>query len=641
MSVTTQINSLPAEPIARSAQVASGMRRSGRKRWWLVLALVWSLGGMYGGQHLKRGWVPHDEGAFAQSADRVLRGELPHRDYMESYTGGLTYLNAVAFRYLGENFATTRYVLFAVYLAWLPVVYWIASQLAPEWVAGGVTLLAVAWSLPNYSAAVPSWYNLFFATFGSAALFQYLRARTWKWPFVAGLCGGLSFLAKTAGLYYGVAAFFFFVFLEQTEGGGEADALKRRRPWYTASLATVLILFLASLTRLLKARGGLEEFVNFVFPALALVCLLLVNELRARRRVDRERLMSLAKMLAPFAAGFALPLAIFLAPYVRAHAIAALLNGIFILPAKRITGAYMAPPEMDTILAVLGVIAILAVGARLRGIGRLVLTAGAAALSLFLLIFSANYDWAYQIAWHSAYWVIPPLTILGVMHLRRREATEKLGSGEHRQQLFLLLAMMALCGLVQFPFASPIYFCYVAPLAILAAAAMLRDFPRIPRPLLAVLFLYYLLFVVFRATPTFIYDMGQHYERDFETQALDLPRAGNLRVDGDHVQIYSELIPLVQKHAGSAEIYAAPDCPEVYFLAGYKNPTPVLFDFFDDPAGRTERILKMIDSRPIRVVVIDLDPGFSGEMPDELHDALAERFPAQDRVGHFEVRWEP
>jgi hypothetical protein len=346
-------------------------------------------------------------------------------------------------------------------------------------------------------------------------------------------------------------------------------------------------------------------------------------------------------VLAPFAAGFALPLVIFLVPYVRAHAIAALLNGIFILPAKRITGAYMAPPEIGTILAVLGVIAILAVGARLRGVGRLVLTAGVAAVSLFLLISSVNHGWTYRIAWHSAYWMIPPLAISGVMHLRRGEAAEKLGSSEHRQQLFLLLSMTALCGLVQFPFAGPVYFCYVAPLAILAAVAMLRDFPGIPRLLLAVLFLYYLLFVVFRATPTFIYDMGQHYERDFETQTLDLPRAGNLRVDGDHVQIYKELIPLVQKHAGTGEIYAAPDCPEVYFLAGYKNPTRVLFDFFDDPAGRTERILKMIDTRPIRVVVIDLDPGFSGEIPDELHDALVERFPAEDRVGHFEVRWEP
>lgn len=641
MVLTAQNNSITAEPVAGSAPAEDGIRSSGRARWWLILVLVWSLGGIYGGTHLMRGWVPHDEGAFAQSADRVLHGELPHRDYMESYTGGLTYLNAMAFRYLGENFATTRYVLFAFFLAWLPAVYWIASQLTADWVAGGVTLLAVAWSLPNYSAAVPSWYNLFFATFGCAALFRYLPARAWRWAFLGGLCGGLSLLAKTAGLYYGVAAFFFFVFVEQTEARGEADRSKRRSPLYTASLAAVLILFLAFLMRLIKARADLEEFISFVLPAVALVCLLLANELRVRGRGHRERLMSLARMLAPFAAGFALPLIIFLAPYVRAHAVTVLLNGVFVLPAKRITGAYMEPPKMSTMLPLLGVIVIVAIGARLRGVGRWVLTSVVAALSSFLLISSATNSFTYRVAWHSAYWVIPPLTIFGVIHLRREEGAEKLASGAKRQQLFLLLSTTGLCGIVQFPFAAPIYFCYVAALAILAAVAMLRDFPRIPRSLLAVLFLHYLLFVVFRATPTFIYDMGQHYNRDFETQMLDLPRAGNLRVEVGYVEIYKELIPLVQKHAGRGEIYAAPDCPEVYFLAGYKNPTPVLFDFFDDFAGRTERILKMIESRPIRVVVIDLNPGFSGEMPDELHDALVERFPAEDTLGHFEVRWEP
>src|SRR6266567_2118700 len=184
-------------------------------RWWLILIVVWGISGIYEGRHLKRGWVPHDEGAFAQSADRVLHGELPHRDYTEVYTGGLSYLNAFAFRFLGESFATTRIVLFVFFLAWVPAVYWIASKLAPDWVAGGVTLLAVVWSLPNYSAAVPSWYNLFFSTFGLAALLSYLDKRSPRRLFVAGLCGGLSLLAKSTALYYGAAALLFFLFYEQ------------------------------------------------------------------------------------------------------------------------------------------------------------------------------------------------------------------------------------------------------------------------------------------------------------------------------------------------------------------------------------------------------------------------------------------
>jgi len=133
--------------------------------------------------------------------------------------------------------------------------------------------------------------------------------------------------------------------------------------------------------------------------------------------------------------------------------------------------------------------------------------------------------------------------------------------------------------------------------------------------------------------------MRTHFQPDTQTTRLNLPRAGNLRVSAKFVAIYEKVIPLVQEHARSGEIYAAPDCPEVYFLAGYKNPTPTLFDFFDKPDGRAERLLNLIDSRPIQVVVLNMDPGFSRMIDDDFYEALAERFPEKDTVGHFEVRW--
>ncbi len=39
-------------------------------RWWIVLLVVWGLSGLYAGRYLMRGWVPHDEGAFAQPGPR-------------------------------------------------------------------------------------------------------------------------------------------------------------------------------------------------------------------------------------------------------------------------------------------------------------------------------------------------------------------------------------------------------------------------------------------------------------------------------------------------------------------------------------------------------------------------------------------
>ena len=60
-----------------------------------------------------RGWVPHDEGMLGQSAERVMRGELPHVDYQEPYTGGLSWLYAATFHVSGVDLLHIRWLLFA------------------------------------------------------------------------------------------------------------------------------------------------------------------------------------------------------------------------------------------------------------------------------------------------------------------------------------------------------------------------------------------------------------------------------------------------------------------------------------------------------------------------------------------------
>jgi hypothetical protein len=168
----------------------------------LLFATVFLLSALYVAKELKRGWVPFDEGTLGLSADYVLHGQLPHRDYFEGYTGALTYVNALAFWVFGTNSASMRYVFFLFFLAWVPAVYYVASRFVSAPVASALTFLAVAWGPPNYSAPMPSWYNLFFATFGLGALLRYIEARKMHWLFVAGLCGGISFLFKQFGLYF-------------------------------------------------------------------------------------------------------------------------------------------------------------------------------------------------------------------------------------------------------------------------------------------------------------------------------------------------------------------------------------------------------------------------------------------------------
>jgi hypothetical protein len=645
MSFAAEKGSLPQQATASGESArpqSAGAHRSSRDRlrWWVVLLITWLIAGVYAGSYLKRGWVPHDEGAFAQSADRVLHGELPHRDYNEIYTGGLAYLNALAFRYLGENLGTLRIVLFVFFLLWVPVFYWIASRLVVDWHAGGITLLAVAWSLPNYSAAVPSWYNLFFATFGLAALLSYLDKRSSTWLFVAGFCGGLSLLAKSTALYYVAAVLLFFLFYEQNLSRSRAGPEKPRRFLYTSFVALSMSVFVAALAVLVWPHASVERFLNFVFPSVTLATVVLVQEERSMRRPNRERFLEMLRVCIPFGLGFLVPVSAFLLLYIRESALHAVVNGTFVVPSKRLWGAFMDPPNIATIAPSLCLAGVLAVGAWLRGTARWVLVFVAGLATAYYLISSAHDTANYQAAWHAAYWLTPFLCLIGGFILwRETRGAVSFEDSIGQQQMFLILAVSSLCSLVQYPFSAQIYFCYSAPLVILGTVAILALFPSIPRALLAVVFVGFLLFAVFRVTPPFIYAMGLYDQPDPETQVLDLARAGGLRIEARSVEIYKRLIPLIQQHAGAAEIYAAPDCPEIYFLSGYRNPTPALFDFLEDDYGDSERLLRLVDRRPIRVVVVNENPSFSEALPPDVVEALMNRFPEGESIGDFQVLW--
>jgi hypothetical protein len=162
---------------------------------------VWLLSVSYLGANLNHGWLSYDDGALGQSAERVLHGEIPHLDFADPYTGGLAFLDALVFKIFGVQLIWLRLPLFVFFVLWVPAVYVIARQFLSPLASAGVTLVSVARSVPNYPAAMPSWYNLYFATFGVLAVAKYIRKPALHWLVLAGLAGGCSFLFQSVGLY--------------------------------------------------------------------------------------------------------------------------------------------------------------------------------------------------------------------------------------------------------------------------------------------------------------------------------------------------------------------------------------------------------------------------------------------------------
>jgi hypothetical protein len=593
------------------------------------LAYVWLL--------LDRGWIPHDEGMLGESAVRVLRGELPHRDFDEVYTGGLSYLNALAFGLFGERLVAMRYMIFAVFAAWVPLVYYLASRFVRPLAAAGITLTSVVWSFPNYPAAMPSWYNLFLATASIAALFRFLETQRARWLAVAGFLAGLSILIKIVGLYLVAATLFFFVFMEQSRGQLPEDDRRPSR-WYGGLVTLACLGLMAALVLLIRTRLGLQEFVQFVLPGGMIAALLIAIERRVPQRAGADRLGYLLRLVGPYALGLLLPLFVFGIMYAGQDALRDLASGVFVNPLQRLSLAARRPPPLLAMLPAFLVAGILIVAGRLSPRPR-VLIAGVLALMLVPLLLPEEVQGIGVLGWLSISQAIPIVVLVGAVGVLQNFPEPSTRSLES-QRLMLLIAALALCSLIRFPWTNPTYFAYVAPLELLAVTAIVNSKRWSVRPITAVFLVFYLIYPITWLTPMMYREHNDSADLlSREPITTVLPGRAGLRVRDSAAVEYDSLISLVRAEARGQFIYATPDCPEVYFLSGFRNPTRTMFDFFDEPADRTRRILGLLEGKAVNLVVLNAMPGHSERVSQDLAEAIAFRFPRRSVIGRFTVRW--
>lgn len=612
---------------------------------WLVLVAVLTVSAVYIGSHISSGWVPADDGILAQSALRVMQGQLPHRDFAEIYTGGLSMIHALAFRVFGVNLMSLRYCAFLFCLAWIPAVYYIALRFTSAIAAGLITLVAVAWSYPNYPAAMPSWYNLFFATFGAAALLRYLDVRRAKWLVAAGMCGGVSILIKVIGAYYIAGALLFLAFLEQSDtqskaqidGPIESSGPDRKSAGlYRLFVTAALLLFLATVVYVFHARLGMGEIYDFVLPSAVLVVAILLGERLggsgARQAATAERFKSLLRLLIPFVVGILLPVIVFLSLYAKSQSLGQFFSGVISSAIARSVGlGVIRPVGIEKSIYALALVGVIAASIYWREFqGKLVGAAAVLGLAV-ILVKAATSGEIVSGVWYSVATLTPWIVLLGaawVLTTAKRGSATKL----QRQRVMVLISLAAVCTLVQYPFAAPIYFCYAAPLTLLAVVAIVATAKKQPGTwVLASLAGFYLLFGVVRLVPDHAYELTHQVGQMDE---LRLERAGGLRIE--YAANFADLMKLLQQHSPNGLMYAGNDCPELYFLSGLKNATR------DDGGASEEDVLRALQSDDLRLVVINESPFFpSARMGSKVREEVERKFPQSQMAGIFHVYWRP
>jgi dolichyl-phosphate-mannose-protein mannosyltransferase len=582
-----------------------------------------------------RGWIPHDEGMLGQSADLVLHGGFPHLDYEEAYTGGLSFVYAALFRLASVDLINVRWLLFGAACWASCLVYAIVRRYLPPTGAALATWVALGWSFPNYFAGLPSWWLLICALACLWTVIRYSETGRLRFLVAAGLAVGAAIAIKQTGVYLVVALVLSLLY----DGGRSSRALSRLAHvealarWGAAVAAIVLA------AAILAPRIFDVEGLYLFCPAAACAVVLILPR---KWLTESPPARSPLTVVCVATAAAALPLACLLVPYVIRHRLWDFVYGSVLLPRKRLAFASMLMPGPSAILAAFPLLALtsLAASSRLGSWSvhaKLLLWAAA-----FLVPIAALWNaFSYQLIWQSArlYAALLPVGVCWRLASDQGQHPEHQGAHpEQRPVLFTSAAMLAWTSLNQFPFAAPIYFCYVAPVVVVAAIVATGAGSGPGRVTLFPWAVMLLLFAVLSANRGYVNPLGvTHDPLRFDTP-LKLARA-HLKVSSGDAIVYRRLVFSIERHLHGGQLIAGPDCPEVYFLSGLTHPSGTLFDFFSDDTTDPSRNDDIGAWLKGAVIILNHEPSFSVAPSAELSERLRREFPYGEDIGRFEIRW--
>jgi hypothetical protein len=244
-----------------------------------------------------------DEGYFAEQAARVLRGEVPYRDFESLYTPGLIYLHAAAFAGLGgPHIIGLRIIALAGRAALAIALYALARPLAPpRWaiVPALFILIGIDYA-PVFWWPHPGWLS------GAASVFAVLlfgslptrspasRARC---LFLVGSLGAVVFLLKqNAAVFLGMSVLLCLIL----QGPDTPPKVVSRG--LRAAQILLLVITVASLWVLMRTHLDGLLFVYLIAPTIAIGFLMMSGPVSR----DGQPLSARGADLLPLAAGFIL-----------------------------------------------------------------------------------------------------------------------------------------------------------------------------------------------------------------------------------------------------------------------------------------------------------------------------------------------
>src|SRR5438477_12138360 len=152
-----------------------------------------------------------DEGIILQGSARILRGEIPYRDFFSFYTPGSYYLVAFLFRFAGDSLVVARIGLAVAGAICSAITYLLARHVCSQKIALFAAALTTSTGFAYRFLVLHNWDSTLLACLAIYGAVRLLESHKASWAFVTGFLSSLTILfeqSKGAGLCLGIAVGF-------------------------------------------------------------------------------------------------------------------------------------------------------------------------------------------------------------------------------------------------------------------------------------------------------------------------------------------------------------------------------------------------------------------------------------------------
>jgi len=231
------VSSGPAEPVTGVRTRWDAAARAGLAGVLTVSAILMVV-------YHNRFWAPADDGIYAHVAERMLLGQVLHRDVQDLHAGYIDFVNAAAFSVFGVRLVSMRYPLALLTVVQAGLMFLILKR------AGIATALIGSLALTSLSFIqflnpTANWYTLFLAVATIAWLSWSPSGLRWR-HIVTGFLLGTTFLFRQlSGVFLGSGVLVYLLWERSSSG---ADGKPRIARVLLASIALGLCWYILRVT---------------------------------------------------------------------------------------------------------------------------------------------------------------------------------------------------------------------------------------------------------------------------------------------------------------------------------------------------------------------------------------------------------